>query len=204
DSLLAQTFKNFTLVISDNNSNDKSEEICREYQSRDPRIRYVRQTKNHDPAKNCRFLLFEATTPFFMWAPADDLWAPNFVERALSFLALNHDYVCCQSRVLFATHQGERYFATGTYALTGTSRENVERFFRNPADNSRYYGIFRTQALRSVFPRRSFFAYDWAVSAGTLKFGKHAELPDCLMIRDAGPVEAYKHAARNDHWFVLW
>ena len=71
DSLLAQTFQNFALVISDNNSIDSTEEICREYESRDPRIRYVRQPKNLGPADNFRFVLFEATTPLFMWATAD-------------------------------------------------------------------------------------------------------------------------------------
>ena len=204
DSLLAQTFQNFVLIISDNNSNDSTEEICREYESRDPRIRYVRQPKNLGPANNFRFVLFEATTPLFMWATADDLWASNFVEHTLNFLVSNPDYVCCQTRVLFTTKQGESYFAMGTYALTGTWRENAERFFRNPSCNSRYYGLFRTQVLRSVFPTRNFFAYDLAVSAGTIKFGKHAELPECLMIRDASAFAAYERAARNDHWFVLW
>ena len=118
DSLLAQTFQNFVLMISDNNSNDRTEEICREYESRDPRIRYVRQPKALSPADNFRFVLFEATTPLFMWAPVDGLWASNFVERTLNFLVCNPDYVCCQSRVLLTTIQGESYFAMGTYSLT--------------------------------------------------------------------------------------
>jgi GT2 family glycosyltransferase len=202
DSLLAQTFQNFVLIVSDNNSSDSTEEICREYVSRDPRIRYVRQPKNLGLANNFRFVLFEATTPFFMWASANHLWEPNFVERTLNFLVSNPDYVCCQTRVLFITKQRETYFAMGTYALSGTWRENAERFFRNPACNSRFYGLFRTRVLRSVFPTRSFFAYDLAVSAGTIKFGKHAELPECLMIRDASAFAAYGRAARNDHSFV--
>jgi O-antigen biosynthesis protein len=204
DSLRAQTFQNFVLVVSDNDSSDGTEEICREYARRDPRIRYVRQPKKLSLANNFRFVLFEATTPFFMWATADDLWAPNFVERTLNFLVSNPDYVCCQTRVAFTTKQGESYFALGTYALTGTWRENAERLFRNPACNSRFYGLFRTRMLRSVFPTRGFFAYDLAVSAGTIKFGKHTELPECLMIRDASAFAAYERAARNDHCFVLW
>ena len=59
DSLLAQTFQNFVLMISDNNSNDRTEEICREYESRDPRICYVRQPKALSPADNFRFVLFK-------------------------------------------------------------------------------------------------------------------------------------------------
>jgi glycosyltransferase involved in cell wall biosynthesis len=42
DSLLAQTYGDFELIISDNASTDRTEEICREYAARDSRIRYHR------------------------------------------------------------------------------------------------------------------------------------------------------------------
>src|SRR5262249_40310790 len=145
ESVLAQSYDNFVLVISDDNSSDGTGEICREYAGRDPRIRYVHQTKNSGPVSNFRFVLFEAATPFFMWAAAEDLWAPNFVERTLNFLMSNPEYVCCQTRALCITKKGASYFSAGTYPLTGTWSENAVRFFRDPADNSRYYGIFRTQ-----------------------------------------------------------
>ena len=51
DSLLAQTFQNFVLIVSDNNSSDGTEEICREYEGRDPRVRYVRQPKKSRPSQ---------------------------------------------------------------------------------------------------------------------------------------------------------
>src|SRR5947209_6101570 len=101
DSLLAQTYRDFLLIISDNASSDNTEEICREYTAHDRRIRYVRQATNLGGAMNFRSVLFEACTPYFMWAAGDDLWAPTFVERTLAFLETHPDYVCCQSRVLF-------------------------------------------------------------------------------------------------------
>src|SRR5262245_47250916 len=45
DSLLAQTFRDFEIVISDNASTDRTPEICRAYARCDPRVRYVR---NHE------------------------------------------------------------------------------------------------------------------------------------------------------------
>ena len=42
DSILSQTFTDFELLISDNASTDRTEEICQEYASRDKRIRYFR------------------------------------------------------------------------------------------------------------------------------------------------------------------
>jgi len=46
DSLLAQDFSDFEIVISDNASTDRTGEICQEYASQDTRIRYHRQSEN--------------------------------------------------------------------------------------------------------------------------------------------------------------
>ena len=46
DSLLRQSFGDFELLISDNASTDRTQEICRAYAARDARIRYVRQDRN--------------------------------------------------------------------------------------------------------------------------------------------------------------
>ena len=90
-------------------------------------------------------------------------------------------------------------------ALTGTWRENAERFFRNPAYNSRVLRAFSHSSVTVGFPERAVSSrYDLAVSAGTIKFGKHAELSECLMIRDASAFAAYERAAQNDQRFVLW
>jgi glycosyltransferase involved in cell wall biosynthesis/SAM-dependent methyltransferase len=153
---------------------------------------------------NFRFVLFEAASPYFMWAAADDCWGPGFIEQTLAFLESNPDYVCCQGRVIFTKEGWASHVATGTFALTGSWRENVAAFLSNPADNSRFYGLFRTAALQAVYPRRSFFSLDWAVSSATLLYGKHAELPDILMIRDSSDDERYQLSVRREYTFFLW
>jgi len=53
DSILAQTFTNFELVISDNASTDGTAEICKVYATKDQqRIRYYRNEQNLGAAKN--------------------------------------------------------------------------------------------------------------------------------------------------------
>jgi len=81
DSLLAQTFTDYELIISDNASTDGTEAICREYVARDSRIRYVRQNQNRGALANYQFVLDEAVGEYFMWAAADDVWDVNFIER---------------------------------------------------------------------------------------------------------------------------
>ena len=46
DCLLAQTFRDFEIIISDNASTDRTPEICRAYARRDPRVRYVCNQRN--------------------------------------------------------------------------------------------------------------------------------------------------------------
>jgi cellulose synthase/poly-beta-1,6-N-acetylglucosamine synthase-like glycosyltransferase len=46
DSILAQTFTDFELIISDNASTDRTKEICKEYESKDSRTEYYRNPSN--------------------------------------------------------------------------------------------------------------------------------------------------------------
>jgi len=86
DSLLAQTYTDFELIISDNASTDSTEEICRDYAARDSRIRYVRQPVNIGAAPNHNYLVQAAHGRLFKWAAHDDLFAPKLVERCIEAL----------------------------------------------------------------------------------------------------------------------
>ena len=83
DSLLAQSFSDFELIISDNASTDGTERICREYAGRDKRIRYIRQLANIGGVPNFKFVLDEARGEYFMWSACDDIHSPDFVLRSL-------------------------------------------------------------------------------------------------------------------------
>src|SRR5262245_24800455 len=73
DSILAQSFKDFELIICDNASTDATESICSAYSRRDPRIRYVRQATNVGPAENFNTGLVLARAEYFHWQAHDDL-----------------------------------------------------------------------------------------------------------------------------------
>lgn len=87
DSLLAQTFTDFELIISDNASTDETEAICREYAAKDKRIRYIRQSQNLGALANFKFVLDEAVGEYFMWAAADDVWDKNWITALLPISA---------------------------------------------------------------------------------------------------------------------
>lgn len=84
ESLLAQTFTHFELIISDNASTDNTSEICQEFAARDSRIRYVRQPQNEGAMTNFRFVLDAAAAHYFMWAAADDTWHEDYISRCIA------------------------------------------------------------------------------------------------------------------------
>jgi len=86
DSLLAQTFTDFELIISDNASTDKTEAICRKYAIKDKRIRYVRQSKNRGGVNNFKWVLDAAVGEYFMWAACDDKWSKTYLLDATTIL----------------------------------------------------------------------------------------------------------------------
>jgi len=92
DSLLAQSFGDFELIICDNASTDNTEAICRECAQEDERIRYYRNDRNIGLQANTAKVLDLATAPYFMWASHDDLWDPSYVSRMVDQLD-RHDAV---------------------------------------------------------------------------------------------------------------
>jgi glycosyltransferase involved in cell wall biosynthesis len=86
DSLLAQTYDDMEIVISDNASTDRTPEICRAYCLRDERVSYHRQPHNIGAAANYNFLVQQARGELFKWAAHDDVCAPEFVERCVAAL----------------------------------------------------------------------------------------------------------------------
>lgn len=107
DSILAQTFTDFELIISDNASTDQTEDICREYAAKDKRIRYYRNQQNLGAAKNFNLVFELSSGEYFKWAAHDDIIAPNFLQKAVEVLDRDPSIVLCHSKVKFINEVGQ-------------------------------------------------------------------------------------------------
>lgn len=90
ESLLAQDYRNFVLIISDNASIDDTSQIISELADRDPRIRYLRQEKNIGAIANFRVVLDACETEYFCWAAADDYWSHDWLNKVMETAITEH------------------------------------------------------------------------------------------------------------------
>ena len=79
--LVEQDYEDFELIVSDNASTDRSEEICRSFARQDKRIRYVRNETNIGLAANHNRAFALGRGQFFKWAAHDDDFPPAMLAR---------------------------------------------------------------------------------------------------------------------------
>jgi hypothetical protein len=106
ESLLAQDYPHFELIISDNHSPDRTEEICRQFAERDSRIRYIRQPQNQGMPWNFARVVHEAKGEYFLWAAHDDLFHPSYIRKCLETLAAHPEAIFCCTEINFIDADG--------------------------------------------------------------------------------------------------
>ena len=96
ENFIAQDYQNIEIIISDNSSdNPEVELLCREYSSKDKRIKYFRQNSNIGMYKNFEFVMHEAKGKYFAWASDDDEWNKEFISKCIKPLEVNEEIVLC-------------------------------------------------------------------------------------------------------------
>lgn len=155
DSLLNQSFSNFTLFISDDASTDKTEEICREYAKKDSRIIYYRQEKNIGMFPNFKFVLDKANAPYFMWASQDDLWEKDFIKVCLENIE-NKKVDVATTVIADVDSYGRNLRELKEMSkLSGKpSAKQVTKYILQPEILGKcnlMYSVFKTSAIRKVW-----------------------------------------------------
>jgi glycosyltransferase involved in cell wall biosynthesis len=195
DALLAQTFTDFELIISDNGSTDSSGTIAQRYESIDPRVRYVHHPRNLGSSFNHNFVIEQARGEFFKWVSHDDLYAPDLLQRCVEALDSRPEIVLAHAWTAYIDDEG-RITDTVDYPLTTDVPDAVERFrsvlYTQGGDD--IYGVIRMSVLRRVAP---FGSYHWADRTFVAELALHGpfhNVPDFLYFRRDHPMRAPRAA----------
>ena len=83
-SVKSQTYKEWELILVDDLSTDDSVKVMELYEG--PDIRVIKTSKNHGAAYARNLGISEAGGQYICFIDADDLWAPDKLEKQLSFM----------------------------------------------------------------------------------------------------------------------
>lgn len=107
DSILAQTFTDFEVILVDDGSPDNCGAICDEYAARDPRIRVIHQQNGGlSAARNTG--IGNANGTYLTFVDSDDLIAARFCEKLYAMAdRSNCDFACCSPLVFSGSKASE-------------------------------------------------------------------------------------------------
>ena len=86
-SVIDQTYKDWELIIVDDFSTDKTDEVVKQFS--DERIKYLKNEKNSGAAVSRNTALIEAKGKWIAFLDSDDLWMPDKLEKQIAFMEKN-------------------------------------------------------------------------------------------------------------------
>jgi glycosyltransferase involved in cell wall biosynthesis len=184
DSLLAQTFRDFELIISDNASTDRTDEICRRYARLDSRIRYSRNAMNIGGVNNGNLTVELARGEYFRLAAHDDRCAVTLLERLVQEMDQRPEVVNCSSATVLIGSDGEEI---GMSSRAEATDARPHRRFREMLAADHYclatYGLIRSDVLRATMPEQSFTSGDHVFLAELALRGQFHLVPEPLFVK---------------------
>jgi len=192
DSVLAQTYDDWELVISDNASTDATADICRAYAAADKRIRYHRNETNVGAAPNYNRAWHLAGGRYFKWLAHDDRLKPRYLEVTVAALEARPEVVLCNTVVDYIGASGEHL----GYYRSVVEKTDVPRTATRFAvmileshTNVDFFGLIRRSAMVGSLLHQPFSGADKAFLAQMALRGHLLQLEEPL-------VEMREHPAR--------
>lgn len=191
DSLRSQTYPHLRILVSDDNSTDRTLGICAAAAQQDSRVDVVAQPSRLGWIGNYQWLERAATSPLVFHAPHDDMFSPTYVARCVEALASRPEAVLA-------------YSATRWHKLDGSVVEITTPVASEPQRVARATPFLQQRDPARWFAFRGVIRADVLAKAGGLRKGLHPAADGRMLFRLAlaGPfafvadllVDKYQHA----------
>lgn len=196
ESILAQTYQDFELIISDNASTDRTEEICREYLT-DPRVHYYRAVKNNGGAWNWNRVFELSKGVYFKWCAHDDTMSPEFVERCIRELEKDPNIILCHSKnaIIDVNSKLAGAYHLGDIIDSEKPHERFREMLNKKGIPWLIFGVFRRDLLSKTPIFGCYIGSDWNLLAEVSLVGRIIEIHENLFYR-----RDHKEAYTDSHY----
>lgn len=184
-SLLAQTYRDFELIICDNCSADRTEQICRSYMERDARIRYHRNATNIGAPRNFNRAFELSQGEYFKWSGADDLCAPEMIERCVAVLDQRPEVVLAypKTRLIDETGATVDDYDDRLDLQFETPHKRLSHLLWNVWMCNAVFGLIRSRVMKRAGCFGSYPNSDLVFLAALALRGPFVEVPERLFLR---------------------
>jgi glycosyltransferase involved in cell wall biosynthesis len=195
-SLLAQTYTDFELIISDNGSSDSTKMLCRRLAAEDERICYVRQVENLGAAANFNKVFALSRGEYFKWAAHDDLCDPRFLESCVAILDEREDVVLAFTRCQEIDEEGVpgRICPSRSKPDSLSVRERFATMIIEPSPFVPVFGLVRRDVLARTGLIGSYAGSDRPLIGELALHGLTYEVPELLFFYRVHPQQSWGHA----------
>lgn len=205
DSILAQTYKDFELIICDNASSDRTGELCRQYASQDPRIRYYRNAQNIGGVNNENRVFELSQGKYFRLTAHDDILAPELIAKSVLVLEQNPQVILCYSDIVVIDSEGKHLKTINSNV--GNKNQPYQRFRKLASKEHRCeatYALTRTEVLKAIGPQLNYSDSDRTFLAELSLFGKFYKIDEPLFYKryhQERSIEVYQDRYKRMAWF---
>jgi glycosyltransferase involved in cell wall biosynthesis len=206
DSILAQTFPDFELIINDNASTDRTPEICSIYANKDTRVRYYRNEKNRGAAWNFNRVFELSAGEYFCWVAHDDIIASDYISRCIEVLDKDDSVVLCNSRVQYIDENGDiiaTYIRKLNIANSPNPRDRFDDIFDFDNRCLSIFGLIRSDTLRKTQLIKGYSGSDRVLLAELGLINRFYEIPQYLFFTREHDERSCRALPDNmrDGWF---
>lgn len=106
ESVIAQTWQNWELIIVDDGSTDSSPEIIKEYAQKDSRILPVLQAENNHICVATNIGLSKVRGEFVARLDSDDIWQPQKLEKQIQYMREHPEGSLCFTKLDIIDEKG--------------------------------------------------------------------------------------------------
>jgi glycosyltransferase involved in cell wall biosynthesis len=206
EGLAAQTYTDLEIVISDNCSTDETEEICRAFAAQDERVRYIRRTENRGAAWNFNSVVAESSSRYFKWAAADDVLAPNCVERCVEVLdETDGSVVLVYPQTKLIDEEGAFIgdWHDRVDLRQAAAHERLRSLIQNLILGHPLFGVVRREALGRTHLNGSYPSSDYVLLAELALLGEIRQIEEPLFFRRVHP-ESSRNANASPEELAEW
>jgi glycosyltransferase involved in cell wall biosynthesis len=207
-AILSQSYGDFELIVSDNASTDRTEDIVKSFMANDGRIRYYRSERNLGVAQNYNRTVRLARGEFFKWATYDDMIAPENLRKCIEVLERDPTVVLCYPKTIDIDDDGKvlgNYEDNFAFLASQPHRRfrDLMRVVGDYACNAEQ-GIVRREVLLRTGMEADYHSADKVLLAELVLHGKIYEVPERLFyhrLHSATSTAMKKTADEWAQWF---